>query len=214
MPEQMREHYDMAVKRDNTGQGSEVRGHAGMEKRRGSSDVRKYAQQIESPAAISQWVVLYIIAKKDLLQRDVSEILSVDESFVSRVRQGKQSLNMARLLDLAKHFDMALPVLIAEATEYCAPEIWERHTRSKDGRRTKIVLGRRASLELEIRVLKESLERLATEIDSYRTKVPSSDTAERRRLRRMVRLCEEAPSSIESLSELVEVLWSAYPRQP
>lgn len=158
----------------------------------------------EGPKDISKWVLKYVCEKKDMAQCQIARLFKVDDAYVCRVRSGKQKLSMERLLQLSRHLNIPLPILIAESTAFSAPHVWERHLASDEGWRTKRVLSRRATLEQELTVLNDRLPEIAKTLEAYCARVQNSDGDRILLARRLLRLCEEGQGSLVSLVECLD----------
>lgn len=154
----------------------------------------------------SQCVLEYLIASKGYRQRALSKALEIDESFLSRVRHRKETFSLSRLLQIADAVDIPLPNLIACAVEYASPEAWEQFGATSEGAATKRILAQRAKLHGMHKRLYEAIALLSKRLESYCERVPHRNREYSERLRRILRLCDEACSSGESRLELLAEL--------
>lgn len=160
-----------------------------------TSDPLDTTLQPQVSSDISAWVLQYVIHDLEKVnQSRIAEILDIDASFVSRVLGGKESLSMRRLLQLAKHLDIPLPVLIFRSAKYAPYETSTPKTRVE----LEKVLDRRFSLLDEPSPLDQALRRLKKRLAQCRQKDRRS-----RELGRLLRLCEEAINSRHSQQELL-----------
>jgi transcriptional regulator with XRE-family HTH domain len=65
--------------------------------------------------AVASKLIDYLIEKRSMSQTQIAEVLSVDKSFVSRVRTAERDLSTHQLRQLADHLGVPLGALLIQA---------------------------------------------------------------------------------------------------
>ena len=164
----------------------------------------------QTPPAISKAAIVFVMRKFKLRQVDVARKLEVSESFISRVINETESLSMAKLSTLAQRVEMPLQTLLVKAAQDSGVCKWREYFETSVGKEMLKRADRRAQLHKDSRNYERTLNWARKLFE--KALQSSQSRSERNTLLRMVKLAEEAPTSILSATDLMRLLVSEFIR--
>jgi len=154
---------------------------------------------------ITKWILEYMMHRLLIPRADIVEKLGCHDSLISHALAGKTSWGTERLWLLSELARIDLPNLMAYAISNASPDVWSAVLQSSSGAVIADVLQRRAQIHREEQHYQLILQRITRQIDKL---VEGSSGRDRSHFKRMLMAAEEAPTSLRSLGELLDSLFS------